>query len=683
MAVSQDEVERVMLRTPEVHKLRHWSQLYSAEPHLAGDLAHAERIRDLWRSYGIPTELATYEVLQNFPESQALQLLSADGKVAFEATLREDEVPEDPTSSPDKGLPAFHGFGANGDVCAELVYANFGTIADFDLLAAKGISVKGKIVICKYAKVFRGLKIRAAEQYGAAAVILYNDPQEDGEYTTRNGYQHFPDGPARHPKTIQRGSVDYFSVAVGDPTTPGYPSLPGRDVKRCDPTHAIPTIPSLPISYSEAQPFLEALNGHGLSPSEMGGEWLGQLEGVQYCTGPSALKVSLSNQGTFKYATIYNVVGTIQGTIEECVVLGNHHDSWCCGAIDPVSGTTSMNEVARGFGDLLSKGWRPLRKIILCNWDNEEYGLVGSTEWGEDNAEMLSESSIAYINVDESTNGGRILGANGSPLLNTILRDAAKVVESPLYEGKSVYDDWLSDQQLADPGLAEPSLALMGTGSDYTVFFDHLGIPSIDMLFNRQGQGVYPYHSNYDSYYWVDKFGDPGFKKHLAMARLWGLVVARLAEAAVVPFTAAHYPATLKMHLKELKERKSCSLDFTSIDASISRFQTAAEKLDQKAKALSTATTDEEQASLSSINTKYRLIERLFLLPKGAGLPGRPWYRHMVFAPGLWYGYDGVIFPGVLEALEKGELATANEWLGKIATAINSIADMIEQPASN
>ena len=294
------DAEQVMLHTPKVQNLRHWSQLYSAEAHLAGDLAHAERIRDLWRSYGIPTELATYSVLQNFPLTQSLRLHSANGGIAFEATLEEDELPEDPTSSPARGLPAFHGFSANGDVCAELVYANFGTLADFQLLEAKGISVKGKIVICKYAKVFRGLKIRAAEMFGAIGVILYNDPQEDGEYTIRNGYEHYPNGPARHPKTIQRGSVDFFSVAVGDPTTPGYPSLPGEDVKRQDPSHAIPKIPSLPISYAEAEPFLKALNGHGLSPFQMGGEgsdWCGQLEGVDYCTGPSAVKVSLVNQG--------------------------------------------------------------------------------------------------------------------------------------------------------------------------------------------------------------------------------------------------------------------------------------------------------------------------------------------------------------------------------------------------
>ncbi|UQC83951.1 glutamate carboxypeptidase II [Colletotrichum lupini] len=298
--VPQHEAEKLMLQSPDTTKLRHWSKLYSAEPHLAGDLAHAERIRDLWISYGIPAALEEYQVLQNFPKSQALHLLAPDGQIGFEASLTEDEVSEDPTSSPRNGLPAFHGFSANGEICAELVYANFGELKDFELLKSHGISVKGKIVICKYAKVFRGLKVRAAEQYGAAAVILYNDPQEDGEYTVENGYEPYPHGPARHPKIIQRGSVDYFSVAVGDPTTPGYPSLPDTDLERQDPGHATPRIPSLPISYADAIPFLQALNGHGLIPSQIAGEhsdWKGCLPAVDYCTGPSQARVFLSNQG--------------------------------------------------------------------------------------------------------------------------------------------------------------------------------------------------------------------------------------------------------------------------------------------------------------------------------------------------------------------------------------------------
>ncbi|KAJ0279278.1 hypothetical protein COL940_006806 [Colletotrichum noveboracense] len=593
--VTQQEAEHLMLETPTAANLRRWSKEYSAEPHLAGDLAHATRIRDLWRSYGIPTELEQYDVLQNFPVSQSLQLLDSDGQVAFEASLTEDEVPEDPTSSPKNGLPAFHGFSANGEACAELVYANFGELRDFELLESKGISVKGKIVICKYAKVFRGLKVRAAEQYGAAAVILYNDPQEDGQYTEANGYKPFPHGPARHPKSIQRGSVDFFSIAVGDPTTPGYPSLPGNDVERQDPGHATPKIPSLPISYADAVPFLKALNGQGLSPFSMGGEgsdWKGCLAGIDYFTGPSKVRVSLAN-----------------------------HD----------------------------------------------------------------------LNVDEATNGGQVLGVTGSPLLASVLRDVTQLIRSPIHEGKTVYDDWLGDQRRTDPGRPTPVLDLMGTGSDYTVFFNHLGIPSVDLLFNRQGQGVYPYHSNYDSFYWVEKFGDVGFKKHLAMAQLWGLLTVRLAGTGSILFEAVEYPKVLAHHSKQLKTKYGSLLDLSTLDRVISRFHAAALEVDTRSNTKASPTSLQPD---SGVNTKYLNLERHFLLPNGEGLPGREWYRHMastiltrsnsrsltiyqIFAPGLWYGYDGVIFPGVVECMEAEDMKGATEWIAKIVEAIEKVTRLL------
>lgn len=356
-----------MLACPAADNLKHWSKTYSSAPHLAGDLKHAESIRDLWRSYGLQSNLVRYDVLQNFPSAASLKLLSKDGTVQFEAGLTEDELAEDPTSSPDNNIPLFHGFSANGEAIAELVYANFGTIDDFRLLESKGVSVRGKIVICKYSKIFRGLKVRAAQQYGAAAVIIYTDPQEDGEFTEANGYRAYPDGPARHPTSVQRGSVDYFSISVGDPTTPGYPSLPGSGTERKDPKDAIPHIPSLPISYADALPLLKALNGRGLTPEEVGGEegggWRGVLSGVDYCTGPSTVKVSLLNHGEYRYSPIYNVIGTITGRTKEIVLIGNHHDSWTPGAIDPVSGSAALNEVVRGLGGLVKAGWKPYRKL--------------------------------------------------------------------------------------------------------------------------------------------------------------------------------------------------------------------------------------------------------------------------------------------------------------------------------
>ncbi|KAL3420355.1 glutamate carboxypeptidase II [Phlyctema vagabunda] len=679
---TQEDVENVMLKTPEVAWIQHWSKLYSAEPHLAGDLAHAERIQDLWTRYGIPTKLVRYDVLQNIPLSTSLSLHSKDGKVKYQAKLTEPALASDPTSSPTNGYPAFHGFSANGNVRGELVYANFGRLADFQLLEEKGISVKGKIAICKYGNVFRGLKVRAAEQFGAAGVIIYSDPQGDGEFTAKNGYAYYPDGPARHPESIQRGSVEYFGSWAGDPTTPGYPSLPGDGTKREDPYKAIPTIPSLPISFSDAIPLLKALEGNGLKPSEIDavGDWQGGLDEVHYFTGPSHETVHLVNEGEYIYNPIYNVIGTIEGSGDELVVLGNHHDSWSCGAVDPVSASASMNEMVRGFGKLLDLGWKPERTIILASWDGEEYGLLGSTEWGEENKQLLSKHCVAYLNVDESTNGGAILGALGSPLLSQVLRDVAHKVPSPHSKSRTIYDDWLNYYKETTKDGSLPGLGVIGTGSDYTVFQDHLGIPSIDMGFtSKNNNAVYPYHSNYDSHHWVEKFGDVGFCKHLAITQLWGVLAVRLASVEVLPFQASEYASELKKHLAQLKKDAGHKISLKSMEESIRQFTTATQRLDTQAQGFRDRIEVEYHIGssgyrqIAAINRKYISVERAFLIKDG-GLPGRPWFKHMIFAPGLWKGYDGVVFPGILEALELNELKKADEWVKRISDAISSLS---------
>lgn len=693
--LAQDEAERHMLTFPSKDNLRHWSKTYSTTPHLAGDLKHAESIRDLWRSYGVKSDLVRYDVLQNFPEEASLKLLAADGTVDFEAGMTEDEFAEDPTSSPDNGLPSFHGFSANGQAEAELVYANFGTIDDFRLLESKGVSVRGKIVICKYSKIFRGLKVRAAQKYGAAAVIIYTDPQEDGEYTVANGYEAYPKGPARHPTCVQRGSVDFFSVAVGDPTTPGYPSLPGSGTERKDPGHAIPHIPSLPISYADALPLLKALNGRGLGPEEVGRskktEWCGALPGVDYCTGPSDVKVSLLNHGEYRYSPIYNVIATVSGRTEEIVLLGNHHDSWTCGAADPVSGGAAANEVVRGLGELVSAGWKPYRNIVIASWDNEEYGLLGSTEFAEEHEKELGENCVAYLNVDGTTNGGSILGPGGSPLLIDALSAIMRLVPSPLHDQQTVYDDWADHMQIEDakdPRRVTALLRTMGTGSDYTAFYHHLGIPSLDTAF-EQGPvaGVYPYHSNYDSFYWMEHYGDPGFVKHLAVARLWGALAVRLAGVPLLQFRARDYAAVLGRHVQAFREKRIAGLELGPLEKAVDEFADATAALDELVRASGDGgVVSRSRVGVAEINRRFRAIEKSFLLKSGDGLPGRKWYKHIVFAPGLWLGYTGVAFPGILESLDEGDLDGANEWVVRIAQSIGeasaaALGDVAEQEA--
>ncbi|KUJ12392.1 Zn-dependent exopeptidase [Mollisia scopiformis] len=682
------DAEAFMLKLPEADRIRRCSKLYSAEPHLSGDLAHAERIRDLWISYGISSKLVRYDVLQNTPTCSSLSLYSEDGNVTFVAGLEEPVIPEDPTSSPSNGFRPFHGFSANGKVCAELVYANFGTIEDFRLLAAKGISVKDKIVICKYSKIFRGLKVRAAEKYGAAGVIIYSDPQEDGEWTQKNGHLPYPDGPARHPYSVQRGSVDYFSIAVGDPTTPGYPSLPGKGTERKDPGGAIPKIPSLPISYADALPFLKALNGLGWSPDEIGGsdgDWKGELDGVDYFTGPSKVEVTLESYGHYEYTPIYNVIGTIEGTSDELIVMGNHHDSWSCGAVDPVSGSAAMNELVRGLGRLVEMGWKNERTMpvsfILASWDDEEYGLLGSTEWVEENAKMLSKHCVAYLNVDGATNGGSIFGGTGSPLLGSILRSVATLIPSPTSSNKTAYDDWLASYQLSNPDAKVPHLELMGTGSDYTAFFDHLGIPSMDFRFSGKSSSVFHYHSNYDSFYWMEKFGDPDFKKHTMISQAWGVLAVRLANSKILPFEAAEYASTLEKYASRLSAQDKLKLDTKPLEESISRFKSAAKKLDDLNASVSARLNDDDgpvfelSKDIAKINQKLRSIEPGFIIDEG--LPGRKWFKHIVFAPGLWLGYGGVVFPGILEALDSGDEKEAHRWVSKIAAAVDAVTNSL------
>lgn len=343
--LTDEDAENFLLSSISTDNIRQWSQTYSAGVHLAGDYAHASSIKALWQSYGIPTAISSHQTIIDDSGPETAVRLIHDGKVLFEASLVEDVLPNDPTSS--IGLTAFHGLSCPGRVVAHLVYANFGRPEDFRLLAKYNISVKNYIVLCKYSANLRGLKVRAAQEAGAAGVILYNDPQEDGEYTVANGYLPYPEGPGRHPSAIQRGSVSYFSVAAGQFPTDEF----------------TPQIPSVPISYRDAAVLLRALQGHGVDCRKLPSDWQGAVQDIEYYTGASSMLVELVNDAQRKECKIHNVMGTIEGLSEECVIIGNHHDSWSVGAVDPVSGSAVMNEIARTLGAFSQQGWKPRRKM--------------------------------------------------------------------------------------------------------------------------------------------------------------------------------------------------------------------------------------------------------------------------------------------------------------------------------
>ncbi|OTB00725.1 hypothetical protein M426DRAFT_75638 [Hypoxylon sp. CI-4A] len=704
-----EELKEILLETPSSSKASEWSEYYASGPHLAGkNLSQAEWTRDRWNEWGVKSEIVAYDTYINYPVDHRLALLekpnsdSADAgtwKVAFEASLEEDVLDEDPTTQLEESIPTFHGYSASGNVTGSFVYVNYGTYWDYEDLVKANISLKGNIAVARYGGIFRGLKVKRAQELGAVGVVLFTDPGDDGKVTEVNGYDTYPNGPARHPSSVQRGSVQFLSVAPGDPTTPGYPSKPG--VPRVPAEHSTPSIPSLPISYVEALPILKALNGHGPQAKDFGQYWtrntgLGH-KGVEYNIGPSPDNVVLNlyNEQEYTITPQWDVIGIINGTIpDEVIVVGNHRDAWIAGgAGDPNSGSAVINEAIRSFGQALEKGWKPLRTIVFASWDGEEYGLIGSTEWVEEFLPWLSATNVAYINVDVGVRGP-VFEANAAPLLNKLLYEVTAEVQSPnqTVKGQTVRDLW------------DGHIGTMGSGSDFTAFQDFAGIPSLDFGFGGQTEEspIYHYHSNYDSFHWMAEFGDPGFTYHKTMAQLLALTTAKIVETPLIFLNATDYANALWGYIEKVEqkvnsiqtepstedeifefrsrtvgfEEKGDREDFKSALQRLYQvtetFRSAAIKLDARSAELSEKVNEHIPwwhwisklkllHEIRAVNTRYKKIERAFL-HKG-GLDGRPWFKHVVFAPGLWTGYAGAVFPGLDENIDKKDFLYATVWL--------------------
>lgn len=675
--LSYSNLKKVLLDTPSADKAREWSRYYTAGPHLAGkNLSQAEWTRDRWEEWGIKSDIAAYNVYINYPKDHRLALLK-HGKVDFEATLEEDVLEEDPTTGLDDRVPVFHGYSASGNATAQYVYVNYGTYDDFEELLKAGIHLKGKIAIVKYGRIFRGLKVKRAEELGMLGVVIYSDPGDDGEITEENGYKPYPDGPARHPRSVQRGSVEYLSIGPGDPTTIGYPSKPG--VPRQPTEGKIPTIPSLPLSYAEAIPLLRALNGHGPAASSLSSWWHGGglgYKNVSYNIGPSPAEITLNLMNEQEYVTTdqWDTIGIINGSIsDEVVIIGNHRDAWIAGgAADPNSGSAALNEVVRAFGAALDKGWKPQRTIVFASWDGEEYGLVGSTEWVEEYLPWLTKAAVAYINVDVGANGPNF-EVSAAPLLNKAIYEVSTQVQSP--------NQTVADQTVAD--LWDGYISTMGSGSDFTAFQDFAGIPSINVEFGQgKNSPVYHYHSNYDSFTWTERYGDPGFKYHEAIAKIIALLAAKLVEEPIVSFNATDYAVGLENYLHRMRETTNAEETlgkdvFWPLEKAIQAFKISAAALDHHASKLHAKlssphlTTSRRKslfAKIHAINKHYKTLERHFLYRPG--LDSRPWFKHVVFAPGLWTGYAGATFPGIVEAIEFGKDWEVKKWVGIVAGVV-------------
>ena len=649
-------------------------------PHIAGspeDKATADYVAQKVREAGLDTEIVEYRVWLNYPAEISVDVTAPEG-VSMHGPTRE-HVDGDPYQDDPRVVMPFSGMSPSGDVDAEVVYANYGSPEDFQKLERMKVDVRGKLVLVRYGQNFRGVKAFVAQEHGATGLLIYSDPYDDGWHRGDK----YPQGPWRPDAGVQRGSIGYMFEFAGDPTTPGIASVPSLpDSKRIAPEQSaqMPKIPTTPLSYKDAWPILEHLGGED-APRD----WQGSLP-FTYHVGPGPVKVRMHLKQDYQFRTIWDVIGRIRGSEfpDEWVVAGNHRDAWVYGAVDPNSGTASMLEAVHGLGELLKSGWKPKRTIVIGSWDAEEFGLVGSTEWGEQHAAELANAA-AYFNMDVAVSGPKF-GASSVPSLKQFLRDITMQVSAPT--GGTVYEAWLKTsqtggeggpQQEASGGTYRPpaaqakldvSVGDLGSGSDYTVFLQHLGVPSTDVG-STGSYGVY--HSAFDNFAWFKKFGDPDFKYEQQMARVYGLEVLRMADADVLPYDYEEYGKEIAAYIESA--RKQAEAELSGHTPSFAEAAEAARHFEQAgAKMLSRQ--EKVPNDPARINQTLRDVERALRIPDG--LPHRPWYHHAIYAPGEYTGYAAVVIPGVNEAIDKHDAERTRQQLAVLAAALNRAAKVLE-----
>lgn len=662
-------LERRFLDLPDSERMRDAHAFLSATPHVAGSARDRELADWTARAFeeaGLQdVRTSTHEVLLPYPLEVSVEMTAPR---AWRASMREEPIAGDPyTQAPadELGLP-YHAYSASGDVTADVVYAGSGNPADYDWLSRRGIDVRGRIALVRYSVPYsyRGFKALTAQQRGAAGILIYSDPADDGAGKGKV----YPEGPWGPPSHIQRGGIVYDFLVPGDPLTPGWASVAGA--ARINPADAVslPRIISAPLSSSDAQPILDALRGPRAPKS-----WHGGLP-VEYRTGPGPAKVRLRVRSDDRIRPIWTVTGSIRGSErpEELVIVGNHRDAWIYGGVDPSSGSAALVELARTLGQLARDGWRPKRTILFASWDAEEFTLTSSTEWGEEHEQRLREGAVAYLNVDSAASGSRFTAA-AVPSLNRLIAESAQAVRDPRLRIPIAAASRArrAEERGALPTGGSDDLVnnRLGSGSDYTVFLNFLGVPIADLSFDGP-YGVY--HSMYDNHNWVSRIGDPGFLYHAALVRVWGIAALRLAAADALPIDPAPYADRLGEFAADARRRAVPATGrnaaftkegLTDVDAAILELRGEAAEFNRRRDAALEAG---DAAVLSSINRRLLRFERAFLLPKG--IPGRPWYRHAVYAPK--YTYAPELLPGVAEAIDAGDWARAAEQARQLAAAI-------------
>ena len=678
-SAKQNALDQKFLQVPDAALAGQELKVLTAVPHIAGskeDYATAKYVAKKFRDAGLQTKIVPYRVMINLPKKIEVTAFDSSGKQIMSGPTPE-HVSDDPYQDDKRIVTAFHGSSASGDVTGEVIYANYGRPKDFAELDRRHIDVRGKIVIVRYGKNFRGVKAYIAQQRGAAGIIIYSDPADDGYFLGDK----YPKGPYRPATGVQRGSVQYLFKYPGDPTTPGFASVPGLPANRrisLQDAADQPKIPSTPLSYHDAAPILKALGGE---QSPRG--WQGALP-FTYHIGPGPVKVHMVLQQDYALHTIWDVEGTIPGTgsPEDWVIVGNHRDAWVFGAVDPGSGTAAMLEAVHGVGALLKQGWKPRRTIIFSSWDAEEQGLMGSTEWAEQHAAQL-QHAVAYFNVDVAVSGPKF-GAEAVPSLKPFLVDITKLVPSP--QGGTVYSVWQAEQQQSatennnERGKKVPDssplvegirLGNLGSGSDYTPFLQHLGVPATD-IGSTGRYGVY--HSAFDDYTWYTKFADPTFAYLKQQASILGLEALHMADADILPYDYSLYGQEVVGYLQSA-QRRAAKLDMHALD-----FGPALEAARAFQAAGARAANPEQMPAgpaQQQLNDSLRLVEADLLSQKG--LPGRGWYKHTIYAPGEYTGYAAVVIPGINEALDAHDASRAAEQLDVLTRALRRATATLRQ----
>ena len=703
---AQRDLEARFKAMPDPWRMREAMRRLSARPHHVGspyDKDNAEWILGQFKSYGWDAHIENFDVLFPTPVERIVELVSP---TPYKALLQETALPGDPTSNQQsEQLPSYNAYSIDGDVTGPLVFVNYGVPADYEELEQHGVSVKGAIVIAKYGGSWRGIKPKVAAEHGAIGCLIYSDPKDDG-YA---GGDVFPAGPMRPAQGVQRGSVADMPVYPGDPLTPGVGAT--KDAKRLPLAQArtITKIPVLPISYGDAQPLLAALGGP-LAPAS----WRGGLP-ITYRLGSGPAKVHLRVKSDWSLKTLYDVIAKLPGTTEadQWIIRGNHHDAWVNGAEDPISGLVAELEEARALGTLYQQGWRPKRTIIYAAWDGEEPGLLGSTEWVETHADELKTHAVTYINSDG--NGRGYLGIEGSHSLEKFMNGVALDVEDP----ESGVSSWRRIQASRILNGSPESrreardrddlrIGALGSGSDYSSFLDHLGVASLNIGYGGEDNGGI-YHSIYDDFYWYTHFSDTSFVYGRALAQAGGITVLRLANADLLPFAFTNLGETVQGYVKDLqslrdkrseqivernrqieeglfkftsdprdpvtapqRQQPAPQLNFAPLLNALDSLSHAASRYDR---AYNRAVAEARAANAKSVNE--RLIQAERALTSTEGLKNRPWYVHMLYAPGFYTGYGVKTIPGVRESIEQGQWQDADREIVRAAAALEREATLI------